>query len=614
MIKKKTSCQNALISCRYYKYKVASLILLGNLYIILMLAIIAAILVGTLTLSRTLFLNVMPFLGVFLWLSIKSLWIKSVPPKGIEINQQDVPEIFSLVNKLRLQLNLPRIHHILITDDLNAAISQIPRLGWFGGYKNYLLIGYPMLACLSVSQFRAVLAHELGHLSHGDGKIGGWVYRHRQRWQALQDLLNSKQGKELGGRILFKPFFDRFIPFFLSYSFPMARQMEYAADSVSVKLTDIRATTEALTATEIFSRYLNIYWTNIFSLIECTASPDEVTPYHNLKPELLKKIDDQVITQWQQEAMNQETERDDTHPSLKDRLNHIKGYAEFNPPNQDTYAATLLGTEQEKIVGQLDSHWRSNINNYWQEKYDEFSLAKKELHELESISASSNALSLEQNIQLAHLIDFVRNDEHTAKKILYSLYDENQKHALLCYGLGVIELRGNNHAGCALLEQSMITDEWLTKYCCEHIYHFFIRIGDATHASIWKDKLLARTQLEQLANHERSFLRQYDKLQDHQLSDMDLATLLDFLKHIPELQKVWFAKKQVEYLPHVPCYVLAFTTTGLFQLRNKERMQRVTNELHKFSFPHHIMFINLDVDGRSFKRLLKKRLIFRKEK
>ena len=37
--------------------------------------------------------------------------------------------------------------------------------------------GLPLFSTLTVSQFRAVLAHEFGHYYGGDASLGPWVYK-----------------------------------------------------------------------------------------------------------------------------------------------------------------------------------------------------------------------------------------------------------------------------------------------------------------------------------------------------------------------------------------------------------------------------------------------------
>ena len=81
------------------------------------------------------------FVWVFLCLVLRSSWVKIEPPAGIEITASQAPELFATINELRSKLGAPRFDHVLITDELNAAILQLPRLGIFGWPRNYLMIG-----------------------------------------------------------------------------------------------------------------------------------------------------------------------------------------------------------------------------------------------------------------------------------------------------------------------------------------------------------------------------------------------------------------------------------------------------------------------------------------
>ena len=47
------------------------------------------------------------------------------------------------------------------------------------GKKRIMLLGLPLLQLLTVSQFRAILAHEFGHYYAGDTRMGPWVFRAR---------------------------------------------------------------------------------------------------------------------------------------------------------------------------------------------------------------------------------------------------------------------------------------------------------------------------------------------------------------------------------------------------------------------------------------------------
>src|SRR6516225_1867399 len=129
--------------------------------------------------------------GGFFWVVAGAMWVRLDPPKGRPIANSDAPELFALIDKLRRALGAPRFHHVLITEDFNAAVVQFPRLGLLGWYRNTLLIGLPLMKALTRQQLAAVLAHEFGHLAGGHGRLGNWIYRLRFGWARLAQALQQ---------------------------------------------------------------------------------------------------------------------------------------------------------------------------------------------------------------------------------------------------------------------------------------------------------------------------------------------------------------------------------------------------------------------------------------
>ena len=140
---------------------------------------------------------------------VRSLWVRLPPPEGRRIGRAEAPQLFDLCELLRKWLRGPRIHRILVTDDFNASIVQISRLGLFGWPRNYLIIGLPLMLAMSPSKFEAVLAHEYGHLAGAHGHFSAWVYRIRQTWERLATTLGERTR---WGAFLFAPFFNWYAP------------------------------------------------------------------------------------------------------------------------------------------------------------------------------------------------------------------------------------------------------------------------------------------------------------------------------------------------------------------------------------------------------------------
>src|SRR5690349_12960446 len=173
-----------------YKTKVLLLSLLGYAYIGFVLLVLLAGVVLVIFLASSinsfglLWKLIVPLLAFFFYI-LRSLWVRIPAPEGLVLSRADAKPLFALARECARKLRAPKPHTILLINDLNAGVVQVPRLGLFGWPKNYLLVGMPLLQALSPQEFRGVIAHEFGHLSARHGHFGSWVYRIRQTWIQL---------------------------------------------------------------------------------------------------------------------------------------------------------------------------------------------------------------------------------------------------------------------------------------------------------------------------------------------------------------------------------------------------------------------------------------------
>src|SRR5712692_2360244 len=120
-----------------YKLRVVLLALLGYVYIFAVLALLI-FLTGAFCLwlvsGRGSFLAVKLGLpvAIFAYTILRSLWVRLPPPEGHALTRKQAGPLFQMVDELRQALKTPRIHRILVTDDFNASVTQVPRLGVFG--------------------------------------------------------------------------------------------------------------------------------------------------------------------------------------------------------------------------------------------------------------------------------------------------------------------------------------------------------------------------------------------------------------------------------------------------------------------------------------------------
>lgn len=96
--------------------------------------------------------------------AIRALFFHLPEPDGIPVTAAQAPALHALVEQLRRQIEAPGPNRIVVSRYFNASAVQLPRAGIFWP-RNILAIGYPLFATLSPDQLRAVISHELAHLS-----------------------------------------------------------------------------------------------------------------------------------------------------------------------------------------------------------------------------------------------------------------------------------------------------------------------------------------------------------------------------------------------------------------------------------------------------------------
>lgn len=98
-------------------------------------------------------------------------------PDRIEITAEEEPLLFAFVHRIADEAQAPRPHKVFVAPDVNAAVFYEPSLvNLLVPSQKNLLIGLGLVNVLSLSEFKAVLAHEFGHFAQRAMAVGRWVY------------------------------------------------------------------------------------------------------------------------------------------------------------------------------------------------------------------------------------------------------------------------------------------------------------------------------------------------------------------------------------------------------------------------------------------------------
>ena len=124
--------------------------------------------------SLVLFLFGIVIAATMLW-SLIPRRDKFIAP-GLLLDRASHPKLFAELDGIAAALNETLPGEVYLIGAPNAFVAD--RGGVIGfGSRRVMGLGLPLLSVLTVSQFRAVLAHEFGHYYGGDTSLGPWVYK-----------------------------------------------------------------------------------------------------------------------------------------------------------------------------------------------------------------------------------------------------------------------------------------------------------------------------------------------------------------------------------------------------------------------------------------------------
>jgi hypothetical protein len=382
--------------------------LIPGLIVLAILACCFTILIALVTGGRPSFLAAAGILagGAVLIPTIRALRVQVPVPEGLALTREDAPDLFRLIDVISRKIVVAPLTSVKINGDFKLGIQQIPQWGVFGGYRNHLHIGAPLLLALSADEFCALLAHEIAHLGGGRRGFSAWVYRLRKTWNLLQpkfDEPTNQFDRALG-------FYHRwYAPWFYAFSFALARNHEYESDRLAAGVTSAQTLGRALIQVEMATRFLaDVYWARFLGRVEEAPEP----PYkpYSLLPRAFKILEKEPMRpQWLAEALRRYAAETDTHPSLAERLAALEVEPQVPPPATTSAALMTLGSAAQPAIDHCDDVWRAQNLANWRKRHNQIKEARWKLAEYEQ--QGSAALSPEDLWSRANLLMSVQREE-----------------------------------------------------------------------------------------------------------------------------------------------------------------------------------------------------------
>jgi TonB family protein len=448
-----------------YLLDIAGLALLGYCYIfgvIVFLLFMVLFFVWLLLVLHAWILLKFSFLFLIAaWYVLKSLWVKFGEPEGVEIKPSDAPELFRLLAEINSVAKAPKIDKVVLNETFNCAVMQVPRLGLFGWYKNFLILGLPLMQSVSLPEFKGVLAHELGHLSDAHGKMGCWVYHVSASWR--QTYLNLAYQSSIGIGLI-KRFAIWFLPLFDAHSLVLRREHEYAADRISAQIAGPEIAAQALIQTAVKASFLeDKYWHNYWKQIEHSAEPPWNT-FSSIKTTMQVPLDHDTAFELLQKNWAKH-DPDDTHPALSERVRALLPHKDWSNPVEiageaaqffsveRTAADEIFAKKLPALEAEIEARWHKQIGEAWLSRYRSATEKRQRLIFLEE-AAHHRELQKEELHEIAQLSYYLDDGTLAIEKyrhLLMTLPDDPHLH----FGLGVLLLGEKDEGGIKELEESV---------------------------------------------------------------------------------------------------------------------------------------------------------------
>lgn len=481
---------------------------------------------------------------------LRCAWVRLSPPEGDALHRHEVPQLFEMIDTTADKAGGIHFNRVLITDDLNAYVVQVPLLGIFGWYRNYLCLGLPLLDALSPEEFHAVLAHEFAHLSRSHGRTGNWLYRIRRSWENVATSL-----AEQGGMLVrpFHAFFDWFWPRFNARAFVLSRANEYEADAFSAATTSPATAARALQRIAVESHRLQEdFWGNL-DIRSAREKEPPAAVFHEISSILRTRVEPANCLRWLNQQLAMNTDTSDTHPALRDRMSALGITPKPAPlePILESAADALLGRSFAAATrDRLSRRWLDVHGTSWVENHVQCQKHREKLKELEASPPTRD--SLWEMLRLHCVLDGIpamRGD-------LETWISTHPDHGIARYLLGSHLLSINDPAGIAHLEHAAEASPGNTLECLGEMAGFHDRNGNADAIRELKQRADQYDSRMQSAMVERNRILPNDVFEPHGLSPEEIASNLEILKRHSEIREAWLVKKQTREFSRWPHFVL----------------------------------------------------------
>jgi Zn-dependent protease with chaperone function len=295
---------------------------------------------------------------------------------GLALTADRHPDLYAIVRRVSERVGTSPPDEIRVVSDPECYAVELRRFGLSTRRRLVVVLGFPNLAVLCVSELKVILAHELAHIALGDTRLEVFTVR----------FLGVLRAKIEGVRWRWLRWLDPLSWFYagsywllLRLFAPLRRFQELRADRMSAALYggELAAHTLLKDWLVVHEFYATLAaWAP--SQPDAAAEPhdaaaephDAAAEPHDAAAEPHENVFGQFLQRWKEysqpgqdylERRLQEEERPsywDTHPTVQDRVSVMRPYPPPQPPDPRPVRQTLPDFDQlaEQLQQSLAAH------------------------------------------------------------------------------------------------------------------------------------------------------------------------------------------------------------------------------------------------------------------
>ena len=523
------------------------------------------------------------------------LWVRFDPPSGITLARKEHPELHALIREICGRTGAASFHRVMLDAEMNASVVQNPRLGVFGWYRSYLVIGLPLMEVLTVEEFKAVLAHEFAHVAGADGKTCAWLYRTRATWERVVAHMSSGRCCSFVAR-----FFTRFWPRFNSRAFMLSRFSEFAADRVSASAVSAQALANGLQRLAIQgARLEEEFWEPLEARIS-GSDPLPSDVMERMSALLRVNPDASKAESWLAAALGKATGTVDSHPGLADRLERL-GVRPCGPFPLLLEVVPPATAATELFRPGFTAEAQAVFGKEWLVKATKSrrtgSNAGLPVQDARSVREAWNRIAA-----LCRLDGL----EKIQPEVL-TLLERRPNHS------GALFLRGCHLAekgdpGSARYLEQAAADPTLSVRAFETLARFHAKFGRQEETASLRERAESHERELRAALVERNQVTKNDSFLPHDLCPRELDSLRQALECETAVRRAWVGARQVQHFPSWPHLILVLETgwPAFKPTSEAAQQQLIARVLESWEVDGYVQVLRYDEHTRLILRALKR--------